>query len=181
MKSRNIDDLPPELLREIYHLTVLPHDVAAEMESPAPLALHLSQVCSRWRAISLASQALWATILPRMNVFWTKECLARSPSASFALVISSGYFTDDEYRAATHLVLSHISRANSLRIKIKEYNHHNTTALLDLIHHFCTSEVTTKYEELSIGLSFDPRVYIPIMLPPHLLSGQQPGLLCLFK
>ena len=123
-----MNDFPAELLEKIFIASV----DRGGPRTRAPLSANLSQVNSRWRAVTLSSacSTLWSSDLPYRSLNWTKLCLSRCPSSPLDINIIYDETTryDDDYRDAVRLVLTRVDQACTLRFHVS----HEMTMVTEL-------------------------------------------------
>ncbi|KAF8064216.1 hypothetical protein FPV67DRAFT_1398479, partial [Lyophyllum atratum] len=109
-----VSAFPPEILEEIFALVVFSPFLSTDRRNRHAF----SQVCHRWRAISLNYSRLWQTIDVSSNPYLAKEFLARSRVAP--IHITSEYDAP-EYRLCAEDFKPHAGRIASLDIWFRDY------------------------------------------------------------
>ncbi|KZV67854.1 hypothetical protein PENSPDRAFT_653681 [Peniophora sp. CONT] len=177
--SRSIDQLPNELLAEIfghtYDMLTIERDGRV---NGLPTCVFLSHVCQRWRNVAIACQYLWA-VLPCRSREWTMTCLARVPSVPVALRFNISWGTSDaRLSEPRHLTFHMIPRARSLRawfdLDFYERARSDTREVLDNLE----THAAPLLKELEIGLiqhsdSSWEDSYVPTDVP-DLFKGKTP-------
>ncbi|KZV61371.1 hypothetical protein PENSPDRAFT_693471 [Peniophora sp. CONT] len=172
-----IDDLPPELLDNIFIFTL-------EYGGPrtrAPSSAGLSHVCRRWRTVALACNRLWATDLPYRSLDWTELCLSRCPHDNLELNIVHDACTrhDPGYQAAVSLVLSCLDRVRCLRMRVEhgpKYRFEVRASVYDIL---CALRDSRGDYLTDMAIEFDDRLFdlssdwptIPLIESIHLMGG----------
>ncbi|KZV61131.1 hypothetical protein PENSPDRAFT_659102 [Peniophora sp. CONT] len=128
--AASIDDLPAELLLPVFEYASLddrPQDppsavdelgwATATRRDPST-STNISQVCSRWRQLSLSQQVLWG-YLPRSCETMTDLYLSRCPSSPLHIEIRPDHLYNGMDREHVQKLLDIVPRAVSLHISFK--------------------------------------------------------------
>lgn len=182
----NAQSLPNELLLPIFR-DVVDGGLTQGATDSIVQCLYLSQVCRRWRAITISHQEFWE-VVPQKNSELTGMFLTRCLTPRIVIDVSRA--KDETYRAAIRLVLVHFERAKSLeagtftdlaqsrRVSTSHLNDWRPisttvtekTLFSELMGALCRPK-TRRLVELKLAFSSDRAGPLRIMIPDAALQG----------